>query len=195
MASIQERDGKFRVQIRRNGFQAEATFSDRPTAELWAKYKDEVYNELPKFDPKIEDMFTLREAIELKVRQLQEKEAEKKTIQDTSNLTVYFKEIVDKPMSEITMDDFNKHCERMLNTLVKRGGPLSKSRPNQQAPRTVHRKFRYLSIVYSLMIENGMKIPNYPLAIIRELEKRERPEISFERKKEILTNLSNHILS
>ena len=125
---------------------------------------------MPSFDPPLGDMFTLGEAIELKAKKLIENEANKKTIQDTMNLKIYFADICEMPISKITINHLSKICERMLNSIVVRGGYQGKGKASQQSTATVHRKFRYLSVVFSLMLEQGIPILNVPMQILRELE-------------------------
>lgn len=180
MATITKKGNSFHVAIRKKNYQASATFGDRETAELWAKYKEEIYNEMPAFDPPLEEMFTLSDAIELKVKKLKENDANKKTIQDTMNLQIAFEQIIDIPICEITLDHLSKICERMLNSIVQRGGYQGKGKAVQQSVPTVHRKFRYLSVVFSLMQEQGLKITNHPLQILRKLEEKMRPKSSQE---------------
>lgn len=172
MATITKKGNSFCVAIRKKNYQAHASFADRETAEIWARYKEEVYDEMPAFAPPLAEMFTVKEAILLKAKKLHNEQCNKKTIQDTENLQIYFSDICDLPISEVKMEHLSKICERMLNTLVRRGGNQSKGKLNQQSIQTVHRKFRYLSVVFSLMQEQGVKISNFPLQILRELEKK-----------------------
>lgn len=173
MARITEKTpGRWSVSVRRKNIQVYATFSDRETAELWGKYKEDIYEEIENFSPPPEELFTLGNAVDLKAKDLKENGAAIKTIQDTLNIKKDFSPLVDKPLSDISLEDYSKHCERMLNTIVKRGGNKEKGKPVQQSWATVYKKFRYLSIIYSFMQEKGIKITNHPQAILRELEKK-----------------------
>lgn len=173
MASFRERiAGRWTVDIRKKNCSMQATFSDRETAELWAKYKEDIVDEIENFSPPTDELFTLSNAIDLKARSLKEKEAAHKTIDDTLKLKVYFDKFSDKSLSDISLEDYSEHCKMMLNMIVQRGGSLNKGKPVQQSPATVYKKFRYLSIVYSFMQEQGVKIVNHPQAILRELEKK-----------------------
>lgn len=178
MATITKKGDSYCVAIRKKNYQAHASFADRETAEIWGRYKEEIYDEMPAFAPPLSEMFTVREAILLKAKKLKDDQCNKKTIQDTENLQKYFSDICDLPLGNVTMDHLSKICEKMLNSIVVRGGYQGKGKPSQQSIATVHRKFRYLSVVFSLMQDEGVKISNYPLQILRELEKKmkETPE-------------------
>jgi hypothetical protein len=172
--------GKWNVMIRKKNLKLSATFSDKETAELWAKYKEDLYDEMEHFNVPPTELFKLSDAIDLKARSLKEKDSAAKTILDTLKLKEIFSTVSDKPLSDISLDDYSKICERMLNTIVLRGGSAEKGKPVQQSIYTVYKKFRYLSIVYSFMIDNGLSLANHPHTILRELERKMRPKVDQE---------------
>jgi hypothetical protein len=172
MATIKERKGRFSCSIRKRNGELNATFSSKETAELWARYKEDLIDEISSFNPEIEEMFTLGEAISFKEQETKDRNLDKKTQNDIYNLYREFEDVLHVPLKHIDLDYYIKKAERMLNTIVRKGGARLKpgtGLARQQSPSTVLRKFTYLGGVYSLMQKRGLKIENLPQKICEVL--------------------------
>jgi len=171
MGKIDERCGKYRAMIRKKGVSQSATFSNRETAELWIKYKEDIIDEMEAFEVVAEDFITLKEAVEIKIEDLRKINSHKKTIEDIANLHRFCHKIYEVPINRIKVEDIKAICEYMLNETVRIGGSsnIDTGIKTQQSPVTVLKKLRALSCVFGFMMEKGAKIANPVSPIINEL--------------------------
>lgn len=170
MASIEERNGSFRVNIRKKGVEITRTFKERHTAELWALWKEDLIDNMNAFDVKVERTLTLADAIGLKTQELIDKGSIE--IQDIHNINEVFKPFISKFLYEITLNDYNEHCRLMLSSEVIRGGKKGVEGTGKkviQSPQTVLRKFVILASVYSYLIKKGFDIENHPQKVVTQL--------------------------
>ena len=155
MPSICERDGRFRVQIRKRGINISSTFSDFQTAELWGLYKESLIEEIYAFEVPNEELISLADAIALKVIDLKEHNKDKKTIDDCLYCLKDFEVWIDKPISYFTYDLILEKSKQMSNEIVRYGGYGDKGNMRIQSSSTILRKIRSLSSVFTLMVEKG----------------------------------------
>lgn len=173
MASIRCRNGKWYVQVRKKGQILCATFSDRETAELWGKYKEDIIDEIGYFDFKYENTITLNEAIDLKIKDLESKDTDKRSVNDVKSLKDSFSEFSDTPLVNIKSEDIVTKTNVMLDSIIRRGGS-KKSNSGKivvQSPRTVLKKLAVLGSVFSFIIKNGAAIQNPVLTSINQIKK------------------------
>lgn len=168
MGTIKERNGRFRVCIRKKGIVVSQTFSNRETAELWERYKEDLINEQAAFDPANDELITVQDAIQMKKQRMQ---AEGKGVRDINDVAFsenFISEILDKSISYLTYDFLLEKANNMLSSVIKRGGNkknINSGRRVISSPSTVLRKFRVLSSIISNLIDKGVKIENHALKI------------------------------
>ena len=172
MASIRFRDGKYRVQIRKRNIELSRTFDDLETAELWSKYKENLIDEMDAFEAPKEEMITLLDAIEMKLKS--NTSTDKKSIQDIQNIKVHFSKFLTMDMNSIKFEDLKEHGIEMFKTDIRVGG--SRDNENTGVIRkpssvTVTKRFAYLSTVYSNLIAMGINIENVALRVKTYLDK------------------------
>lgn len=162
MATIEKRSEKYRVQIRKKGKFLTATFTSLEMAEIWSRYQEELLDNMENFDIEPEKLITLEQCVELKIKSLDKEKITKKTLQEYQNLISEFKDIMDCPLRDITCEMIKKISNNMLNSMVRRGGSSNFNTGKFQpcSPHTALRKLRYLSAVFSYMIEKGANITN-----------------------------------
>lgn len=168
MATIRVKRGKYQVEIKRNGVLIYKTFSNKESAELYKRYREELEEEMNNFDVPKEKLITLDAAIDYKIHLLKEKNSDPKTISDTENLKNYFSEFLNLQVCELTKDMLQEKIDKMLHQMVRRGGTekvKDSGRMSIQSPATVKRKMSYLSAVYSSLTTLGITVhnPAYPL--------------------------------
>lgn len=173
MATFNERYGKHRVVIRRKNVNMSATFSTKEMAEIYAKYHEDLIDAMQNFQVKPENYITFEQCMELKLKDLIAKNSDIKTIRDVRNTINYFPEIKGMPFGEITADILRDLSNKMSNTIVKRGG--SREHENSGDYRIISKstllnRFRYLSVVFSFMIEKGANITNPAQAIVNQIK-------------------------
>jgi hypothetical protein len=168
MASIAERNGKYTVDIRKKGIDLFQTFEKKSDAELWAAYKEEMIDLIDAFDPPLNEMITLQDAIELKIRRVEEKNANKKEINDYKMLQKSFEKFCPKYINEIKYTDLLKQFVELIKTPVYQGGTGKNDGTGikkMPAFLTIFRKFSYLSTVFQMLINDGVEIENVAIKI------------------------------
>lgn len=173
MATIAERDGRFRVMIRRKNIEISSTFSNLQTAEIWAKYKEELIDNIEAFDPPLKEIITLKDAIELKIRDAEEKG--KKDIGDFKILLECFNKFLDIEIGKITYIDLLEYFELMMQTPITRGGIKNDPTTGLKKIPSIHttfRKFSYLSTVFELIKSKGVEIENVALKLCQYMRPR-----------------------
>jgi len=168
MPKIENRNGRFRVNIRRKGIDLAATFEKEEDAILWINYKHYLIDMINAFDPPLKEMISLRDAIELKIKKLSEKGVDTKTLSDYKNILVYFEKFSTKSVGEITYTDLINHFEYLMTQPIKRGGFIGNDQTGHKklpSSTTIFRKFAYLSTVYQMLIEDGVDIENIAIKV------------------------------
>jgi len=157
--------------IRLKDLQRVATFDDRETAELWAAYTERLHKEPRLFNARDCDMYTLRDALQAKYSK------DSKECQGTSK---WFGPLIDKPIGEISYDEFLQHALNILNTEIRVKG--AKDRPEtgiRKRPeiQTVIRKYAHLSASINHLIKHGATLNNEPQKVVtylREMDKKRK---------------------
>lgn len=173
MASFENRNGRTRVVIRRKNVEISATFDTEESAQLWAKYKDRLIDEMHNFDVPKKDLIIFSDSIKFKMESLQQNKSHPKTVTDIRTLLNTFSEFNDLEMSKITYEMILSKAQELLNSITRKGG--SKNNPDsgrkqQMSPHTVMSRLRQLSSVYSNLLEMGVQIDNIPLKVIAYLK-------------------------
>ena len=169
MANIRERFGRYYVTIRKKNFQPIcAAFSCEEDALLWAKYKEDLLDQINSFEPHKNELITLDAAIDMKLQQLTDKQADKKTIQDIVNLKTVLKDHLHRSLHECDESFFREFFTSLLNTKVQRGGirgEKSLGRTNTISPATILSRINRLCSVFSNLIQLGITNhnPTYPI--------------------------------
>lgn len=174
MATIQEVNGRYRAIIRKKDIDISATFEERHNAELWAKYKESLIEQISNFDPPLKEMISLQDAIELKIKKINDLGCDTKTLSDYKILLKIFEKFCHKSLSEISYSDLLNHFNDLMKIPVKKGGNHRDSTSavmNLPAFATIFRKFKYLSTIYSMLIEDGFEIENIAIKVCNFVEK------------------------
>lgn len=173
MACINLRNGRYRVSIRRKEQKLNATFSHKETAETWARYKEELLDNMHSFDIPIENMITLRQCVDIKIAQIKSKPSvDPKTINDFENIYKEFDTLMEMSLSEITPNIIRDISKQKLNSIVSVGGSHKEGSGSIRicSSSTVLRKLRLLASVFSHMIENGANIINPAQVVINQVK-------------------------
>jgi hypothetical protein len=168
MASIEERNGRYRVSIRKKGIEISQTFSNLETAKLYERYKEDIIDEMHAFDVKDKDLITIEEAIRLNIERVEKECSDSKNISDNNLWEENLRDILEQPISCLTYEFLMNKANEMLSSIIKRGGSRkieNSGRLVQSSPATVLRKFRVLSTVFSNLIKNGVEIENHALKV------------------------------
>lgn len=168
MASIEERNGRYRVCIRKKGVEISQSFSNLDTAKLYERYKEDLIDEMHAFNVQDKDLITIHEAIKMNLERVEKECNDSKNISDNNLWKENLRDFLEQPISYLTYEFLLNKANEMLSSIVKRGG--SKNIENsgkkvQSSPATVLRKFRVLSTVFSNLIKNGIQIENNALKV------------------------------
>jgi len=163
MGTIRIKDGRYSAAVRIKNKQLYCTFGDKETAELWVKYKEDLLNNMAAFDPSLQELVRLEDAIDLKLKEIDEKDGSARERHEIRLLKNYFRDFLDENIGDITTNMLLQRASEMLHETVKKGG--RKDDPTtgiirQTSPATVRRKFAMLSIIFSYMIKKGINITN-----------------------------------
>lgn len=169
MATISNRKGRWRAVVRKKNKLKYATFNSKEMAEIWSRFHEELIDNMSNFEVDPEMIVTLEDAIELKIRNFQGK-VDEKTICDFNNCKENFKEIVDKPIGQITSDEIRKIHLNMCNSVVRRGGSVKNNTGSFAvcSTETALRKLRILAAVFSYMIKKGANITNVAQVVVNQ---------------------------
>lgn len=170
MGTIRESNGRFNVQIRKKGNFFSKSFSDKETALLYAKYKEDLIDEMVAFDVPKDEMITLRQAFAIKMKDLEEKGSERKSIIDLTTNINLLDESLDLPLSKL---DYNFWVELLDKWKSLHG----KNRSEKISIYTILRRFAIMAAVYSKLIEMGVNVNNDPQKIttmIRQTIKKDK---------------------
>lgn len=173
MSSIRYVEGKYRAQIRRKGIEISKTFLKKEDAELWSVYKEDLIDQIHDFDPPLQKIITLRDAIDLKINNCIEKNV--KDLGDFKILYEVFKDFLDRSIDTISYDDLLIHFDKLMKIPIRHGGSkLDLTTGNLKLPstHTTFRKFGYLSAVFSYLKDNGTNIENTALQACQFLRKK-----------------------
>lgn len=170
MASITLKDGKYRVQIRKKNQEISKSFSQKEDAELYAKWKEDLIDQIDNFSPSPEELLTLDSAIDMKVKDAEEKGLDFRTITSLKGLKVHFADELHRSLNELSYDFLLSKAKVFMQTEVKHGGCYSTG-GNLKMPsvKTVSNRFRYLSTVIGFANMNGFSFQNHSLAILNYL--------------------------
>lgn len=173
MGTIKKRNNNYSAVVRLKGHQLYKTFTSKELAEIWIKYQEDLINDMDNFKAPPESLIIIFQCIELKLKSLEEKNVDSRTIYDFKNLPNDFKEIMDCPLNDLTVDMVKKITNEMLGSIVRKGGSKKNESSgifSQCSPSTVLRKLRLLSAVISYMIEKGANVINPCIPIISNIK-------------------------
>ncbi len=179
MATIRDRDGRYMCLIRSKGIEIGKTFSSKQDAELWAKYKEDLIDQIDAFDPPLKEMITLQDAIEMRIEIQIKNEVSKKDISDYKTLIKVFEKFCPKKMSDIKYNDLVDHFNFLLTHPVTRGGTgKNDGTGHTRLPSfmTIFRKYAYLSTVYQMLIKDGVDIENIALKVVQYMRHKAKKE-------------------
>lgn len=177
MASIRERHGRYHVSIRKKNKNLHASFGDRETAELWGKYKEDLIEEITAFQPSIKEMILLKDALEMKINQLEEKEAATSSINDYKNLSLLLKNYENESIDLFSYEFCISLYERWKKTpIFSKGGDLKSNKREKKLPsyHTVLRRMVLLGSVFSFLIEKGVNVENNAQKVVSWARKNDK---------------------
>jgi len=182
MANIRKNtSGSYTAYIRKKNINLTDSFKNKEDAELWVDYKEDLIDLISSFDPPLQEMITLQDAIEVKIKDVIEKG--KKDIYDFKVLIECFSKFCPCSLSEITYEILLSYFDEMMKTPIRRGGCKDdKTTGNLKLPsiHTTFRKFGYLSTVFQMMKEKGVNVDNHALKVCQfmrsKLTKKEKNE-------------------
>lgn len=166
MATIEFKNENWRAHIRKKEMDISQTFKNKKDAELWVIYKEDLIDQIEAFDPPLQQMITLQDAIELKI-----KDSIDKNIKDIGDFNILFKvfeKFCPKKLNQITYEDLLAHFDEMMNTPIRHGGNRNDANTGHMKLPSIHttfRKFGYLSTVFQMMRELGVNIDNPVLKV------------------------------
>lgn len=168
MGVIEKRDDVYRVKIRKKNVSLYKTFKDKETAELFVWYKEKLIDEMDAFEVPPQQLFTLKDAFDLKIKSMEESGTYSlKYFQDLhvdlNRLKEYIPE--DTYLNDITFEMLKDIFHKMSTTTVRKGGnQYEKSKTSgiisQISPRTLRRCLFTLSSLYSHLQSKGIQINN-----------------------------------
>lgn len=172
MATIDKRGGKYRCVIRKKGINLSATFSDKETTEIWGRYHEDLIDEMHNFAVPPEGLITLEQCCELKLKDLMNKNASKRSAEDVHVVKEEFSEILKLPLNKITTEIIREITDKMLGAIARRGGSkdTNTGKFGIVSPATVLRKLRCLAAIINLMIMKGANLINPVQVVINQLK-------------------------
>ncbi len=173
MATIAKSGQGYKVQIRKKNHQIYATFSEKEIAELWARYHEDLIDNMENFDVPPEELITVEQCCELKIKDLISKNVSRRSLEDIEIVKKEFSELMNCPLNKLTSEMVRKISNQMLNSVVRHGGSLNNINSGlhrQCSPATVLRKLRCLSAVIGYMIEKGANIINPVQVVINQVK-------------------------
>jgi hypothetical protein len=176
MASIRKIQQRYHVQIRKKNISICASFNDRDTAILWSKYKEDLIDQIIQFDVPMNELMTLNDALDLKLKDMIEKRLDTRDIKIIRN---DFQEFLNIPIKNIKYEDYLEKMKKMSKQIVKIGGTLDRQETGIkkiQSPKTIIRKMALLSSTYSLLIGMGIDLENSALRAMQYLRKKIKEE-------------------
>ncbi len=166
MASFHKRGNSIKTVIRKKNVQIIKSFNDMETAKLWAKYKEDLIDEMDAFEVPKNELIILKDALNMFYHKMESKNYDKKMQQDLRNLTKHYNNFLDFPLKKISYDILLEHSLEMLNSKVKRGTQLQgKGIEKDISFRTVRNRISNLGIVYSFLIDNGIDVENVTIRV------------------------------
>jgi len=173
MATFRERTpGRWTVDIRKNSSQTiSRTFPCKEDAELWAKWKEDLLDNIDNFEASVEELMTLDTAISLKHEDGIKNELDSHTLGSIINLKTHFSDLLDMNMTEITQDILLDAAKTLMTKEVKRGGSKN-SGGSMRLPskETVINRFKYLGTVWGFLQKRGISLTNHPLSVSNYLK-------------------------
>lgn len=175
MATITFRNGNYRVSIRRKNQDIYKTFFEKEDAELYAKWKEDLIDQIDNFSPSPEELLTLDSAIEMKIKDAEDKELDFRTISSLKGLKIHFADDLNKSLNEFSYEFLLSKAKIFMQTEVRHGGHHAKG-GNLKMPsvKTVSNRFRYLSTVIGYVNMNGFSFQNHSLAVLNYLNTLEK---------------------
>ncbi len=173
MATFRERQGRHEAIIRKNNIKLSAVFDHLEDAKLWASYKEDLIEQIANFNPPLDKLITLGDAIKMRI----DTAIGSGTV-DIADLTILYKtfeKYLKTPINEVTYDSLSDHFEHVMSVPVRRGGNHNDPNSGIKAMPSMHttfRKFSYLSTVFEHLIKEGVKVQNHPLALCKLLRSR-----------------------
>lgn len=171
---------KHEATVEIDGKEYKASFDDEETARLWIAFKKKVSNEMKAFSFQLDKNMTLKEAIEIKLKDLEKIKSDSRAIGDVKICLHYFKDWLDLPINQITSEMVKNRCTEML--MEKAYSLTQESRYGRKnpgdkltSPRTVRRKIGAFSSVFGHLIKQGADLINptiSAMALLRDLEKK-----------------------
>lgn len=164
MAKIEERSGRFRAMIRKKGVEISKTFSSRDMAELWARYKEDLIDNMDAFDVDIKDRVSVKELFELKLKTFETERSKHDTDYTFSRISEFLD--VSRCMKEIGYDEWIDIAKRIYEKPVYRGAVKEKNK-KKMSPVTLRKILASLSAVVSHAQSLGIALDNHPLKVIQ----------------------------
>lgn len=164
MGSIsKEPDGRFRASVRKKGYCLRARFSDKRTAELWVRYKEDLIDKMSAFEVPMKDTMTLLDASVLKISEMKDKDLDKRSIKDVEMVMRNdFSHFQEYSLSDLSYELLLNTAKQMLSAKVRIGGGKNPDSGREviQSPISVLKKFRILGSVISHANTIGANIDN-----------------------------------
>ena len=157
-----------KTSLRATGY---ATFADKETAELWCKFKENIINEMAAFEVKGVDLITLKDAIDLKIKDLETKD-KKDSINDTKIVIKEFKDFLHIPVNKITSEMLMVRVKEMQKEFVYKGGSGDGKSGirSLQSHGTILRKIRNLSSIFGFILSQGAEFINPTISVLNRIK-------------------------
>lgn len=138
---------------------------------MWAAYHERLHCESKTFDAADDALYTIETVLEQKYS------AEARECTQTK---LWFHEILDKTLSELSYDDLCARAQKSLNTKIKVRGAKNRAETGihkTPALQTVIRKHQYVSAAINSLNKRGANLTNHFQSVIthlRQLEKEQK---------------------
>lgn len=173
MATIENRDGKYKVSIRKKGFkEIYKSFSTKEDAELYISWKEDLMDQISAFDPSPEELLTLDQAVDMKIEDAKKRNLDHRTILGIQGVKMHFADYLDQSLSVLTYEKLADKLRELMDTKVSRGGGKVKIEENMKdaSLKTISNRFRYLSAVIGYINTQGFSFQNNSTNIVSYLE-------------------------
>lgn len=171
MARIEKRKNgsgfSYRVVIRRKGIEIYKSFPEEEDAKMYAYYKEKLIDNMTNFDVPLKDRVTLRQILDMKLKEMQDHDKRSKADMELSFSRVMERLPKNKMfVNQLTYEDWLEIAKDIYNTNVHRGVKQEHT-ARQMSPISLRRLFASLSSAMSHAQGCGIELDNHPLKVIQ----------------------------
>lgn len=153
--------------IRKKNIEIKRSFKTEEDANVFAFYKERLIDLMNAFEVPLSETLTIDQVFELKLKEISEVDIRPRNdfINTKKRITSHFNDKIF--IKDITYNEWLECAKSIYQMPVFRGGKNESCKKNM-SPKTLRNIFAYCSSAISNAQEKGIKIPNYPLEIIKD---------------------------